>query len=177
MELAEREKSRNLDTNINKLLLINWISTHSHPYVYLIITINWCYNLFHVRISRAGGLFLFYFWICFFSIILSIAQGVTGSIIHQGSHPSCSSFHCTLQQRIQPTNWKRPTEPGNEQSGQLPKEFSNKLDKIIYVNNLWQINLTTFQNFSEKKYIYPHTGSGTKILDHFSIIPCHACQR
>lgn len=65
----------------------------------------------------------------------------------------------------------------NSQARHLPKEFSNKLDKVSYVNNLSQVNLTTFQNFSEKEINLSSQGSGTKILDHFNIIPHHACQR
>lgn len=64
----------------------------------------------------------------------------------------------------------------NTQARQPPKEFSNKLDKVSYVNNLSQISFTTFQTFSEKETNHP-TDSGTKILDHFNIIPCDACQR
>lgn len=54
----------------------------------------------------------------------------------------------------------------NTQARQPPKEFSNKLDKVSYVNNLSQISFTTFQTFSEKETNHP-TDSGTKIFGLF----------
>lgn len=86
-------------------------------YVYIII-INWYYNLFQVRLRREGGLFLFYFWIYLFSTILSVALEITGSIIHQCSHPLLLFFPFHAPTGHPTNDLEKTSEPGNEHSGQ-----------------------------------------------------------
>lgn len=122
------------------------LSTLSFICIFIII-INWYYNLFQVRNSKEGEVFLFCFWILFFSIILIIAQNQSFTSV--AIHPALLSIPHSSRASNQQSGKEHSARQWTLRPDSHPKSFP--IDKVSYVNNLSQISLTTFQTFSEKE--------------------------